>query len=205
LNEYQQEQWQAVWQIIRAKDILNHVGNTQITAEIQSYIEFRCVLTTFQKRHFGSFCSQRCFENKASACCSKDGIVTFWADHVINAYCSTRNQIDNLIKAIKEPHDSNKCIYLKPNGCVWKVTPLGCALFLCDSAQQVVFSNHSELKNDWIQFEHKAKGYRWPDHPVLFDWLEEVYLTAGCRSTLMYINTSPGLLKIKRQFEAGAY
>lgn len=111
--------------------------------------------------------------------------------------------MDDLTKAIQTPHYSNKCIYLSPNGCVWKILPLGCALFLCDPVRQDVFENRCELADTWAQFEKKAKTYRWPDRPVLFDWLEEVYMADGCHSTLMYINTSPGLLRINRKSGTG--
>jgi hypothetical protein len=44
-----------------------------------------------------------------------------------------------------------------------------------------------------------GKSFRWPDRPVLFDQLEQVFMAVGCRSPLMYINTSPGLLRIKQK------
>ena len=38
---------------------------------------------------------------------------------------------------------------------------------------------------------------------MLFDDIEEWFLAAGYRSPLMYINTSPGLLRIKRRAGKG--
>jgi hypothetical protein len=44
----------------------------------------------------------------------------------------------------------------------------------------------------------QEKKYKWPDRPVLFDHLEKVFLDMGYRSSLMHLNLSPGLLRVKR-------
>ncbi len=75
-----------------------------------------------------------------------------------------------------------------------------CAMFLCDQVQQEVFPGERACEKRWDELKHRAQAFRWPDRPVvLFDRLETIFMERGCRSSLMYINTSPGLLRIKRQ------
>ena len=147
----------------------------------------------------GSYCTRSCFENRTSACCSKDGIITFWADVVINVLCTPPEEMNRLRQAIEKPHYQHKCIYLEPGGCTWKIKPLVCAMFVCDPVQEDVIKSSTALNEKWIQFVRQAKTFRWPDRPVLFDRLEEQFMAMGCQSELMYINTSPGLLRVKQR------
>ena len=195
MNAYQQEQLDALNQII---DHIEVLGLSQDDA-IRSYLLFRQQLDEFTRYHFTAFCTQACFESRTSACCSKDGIITFWADMVINVAHAEKRQIDDLRSAIETPLFPEKCIYLGKKGCRWGIRPLGCALFLCDQVQDGVIGQSPDLGLQWAEFQSRAKGFRWPDRPVLFDRLEQVFMDAGCRSPLMYINTSPGLLRIKQQ------
>ena len=199
MNDYQQEQWDALGQIVEKIGSIASIHDGEDCRAIRSYIRYRKQLDAFLTRHFGRFCTQTCFADRTSACCSKDGIITFWADAVVNVCHSTKDQIDDLFAAIQEPLWPHKCIYLGENGCRWQVRPVGCALFLCDAVQADVLEPHPELSSQWNSFTEAAKRFRWPDRPVLFDRLEQVFMSVGCRSTLMYINTSPGLLHIKRK------
>lgn len=199
MNEYLKEQWTALNQIKEWMDAARIFNHRALRDEILGYLEFRERLDRFTGHHFGDYCSRACFENQMSACCSKDGIVTFWADHVINAYTSGMGHADELLTVIGTPTYPDKCIYLGASGCVWRIRPLGCALFLCDGVQKDVFGADSSLKQAWDGFCTEAKGYRWPDRVVLFDRLEQVFMAAGCLSPLMYINTSPGLLRVKQR------
>ena len=194
MNAYQVDQMDALNQIANHIDLL---GSLQ-TEAIGSYLEFRRRLDEFSERHFAAFCTRACFESRTSACCSKDGIITFWADMVINVANADNHQIDDLFSAIQTPRFAEKCIYLGEHGCRWRVRPLGCALFLCDQVEGDVLARNPELQRQWEAYQSKARSFRWPDRPVLFDYLEQVFMDAGCRSSLMYINTSPGLLRVKR-------
>ena len=198
LNEYQKEQWTALNQIKECVDARGPIGS-ELVDEIRSYLEFREGLDSFSDRHFRNHCSRACFKNQVSACCSKDGIVTFWADHVINASASGIGCIDDLLAAIRAPQHSDKCIYLGTNGCLWRIRPLGCALFLCDGVQKEVLDARPSVKEAWDEYRNRARGFRWPDRPVLFDRLEQAFMAVGCRSPLMYINTSPGLRRVKQK------
>jgi hypothetical protein len=195
MNTYQAEQMDALNQIVNHIDLL---GALQEDA-IHSYLEFRRRLDEFSGRHFAAFCTRTCFESRTSACCSRDGIITFWADMVINVANADNDQIDDLFAAIQTPRIAEKCIYLGDCGCRWRIRPLGCALFLCDQVEQDVLARNPDLQRQWEVYQSTARTFRWPDRPVLFDRLERLFMDAGCRSPLMYINTSPGLLRIKRQ------
>jgi hypothetical protein len=72
-------------------------------------------------------------------------------------------------------------------------------MFLCDQVQDIVLASRPEIASRWQALENEAKGFRWPDRPVLFDLMEQKFIAAGCRSSLMFLNTSPGLLRIKQQ------
>ena len=75
--------------------------------------------------------------------------------------------------------------------------PIVCEMFLCDEAERTVFGvNHNALKQ-WNEFKEIKKNYTWPDKPVLFEYLEMIFMEKGCKSPLMYIHYSPGLLIIK--------
>ena len=167
--------------------------------ELQTYLIFRQKVDEFLGTHFSSYCTQSCFENQQSACCSKDGIITFWADVVINVLLCDEDQLVTLFQSIRYPRSPNKCIYLGKQGCCWQLRPLVCAMFLCDGAQQKALSHQPEAQARWNELNNQARSFRWPDKPVLFDTLEIKFMAAGCRSPLMYLNTSPGLLLVKRK------
>jgi hypothetical protein len=199
MNDYQKEQWDALIQI---KHHLNCLGTETLDAlrtSITPYIQFRKELDIFLDRYFSKHCTESCFQSSLSACCSKDGIITFWADMVINACMCNSIEMDRLLNAVRHPAKPGKCIYLCSDGCCWQVRPLVCAMFLCDSVRQAVFSLNPEAAARWCEFEQSAKSFRWPDRPVLFDQIEQQFMDFGCRSSLMYLNTSPGLLRVKRQ------
>lgn len=75
-------------------------------------------------------------------------------------------------------------------------------MYLCDRSKEEVFAKNSQLADQWELLEQKRKRFTWPDRPVLFDDLETFFLDAGCRSPLMYMHNSPGLLRVKRQAKA---
>lgn len=66
-----------------------------------------------------------------------------------------------------------------------------------------VFGKNPELKKKWEKLEAKRKLFTWPDQPVLFDDLESYFMKTGCRSPLMNLHNSPGLLRVKQRAAAG--
>jgi len=200
LNDYQSEQWDALTQVRKALDGLTPVALQEVRLAIEPYLAFRSRVDRFLTDHFSDQCTQSCYENRRSACCSKDGILMFWADVAVNAVCSQPVQLEDVATAIHNPHYPDKCIFLGAQGCRFQVRPLVCAMFLCEQVTAQVFSGAEESRlTQWQDFQQEAKQFRWPDRPVLFDWLETRFMALGCHSSLMHINTSPGLLRIKRR------
>ncbi len=100
---------------------------------------------------------------------------------------------------LKPYHSVYKCVYLSEKGCLWRLKPIVCQMYLCDRSKDQVFGQKSKLKYDWELLEQKRKLFTWPDRPVLFDDLESYFMKAGCRSPRMYLHNSPGLLRVKQR------
>lgn len=199
MNSYQTEQQDALFKAREAVLRLSRPESGALSHKIRSYLEFRRQVDAFHDVHFRHHCSLSCFQNRLSACCSKDSIVTFWADVMINAFVSKAVQLADLALSLTDPAYPHKCIYLGPDGCRWQLRPLMCALFLCDAAKAEVFAANISAQSRWEKLQAQANDFRWPDKPVLFDWLESYSMARGIHSPLMYINKSPGLLRIKRK------
>jgi len=199
MNEYQQEQYAAFQTVIRGLAGLSRNQAAGMEALSQPYLQFRRQLDDFQSRHLADVCTRQCYRSHRSACCSKDGIVVFFADVVINALVSSVPEIDELVARLRHPLRPDKCIYLGRDGCSWKVRPIVCAMFLCDRAHREALTGEPELQRQWVDFERRRKTFTWPDRPVLFDKLEQSFMRRGFRSTLMFLNTGPGLLRVKKQ------
>ena len=199
MNDYQREQWDA---LELASDCLERLDDRErdtLMGEMQPYLQFRHSVDRFLGTHLHTYCTSSCYTNQRSACCAKDGIVTFWADLVINLSCSDRRAIDNLRQSLRAPAYEDKCTYLGPKGCRWQVRPLMCALFLCDAADTDIISADKKRADAWSDLKRRADGFRWPVGSVLFDRLELFFLERGHRSSLMYINTTPALMRVKQQ------
>lgn len=199
MNSYQKEQIEAL-QIIRCHmaDLKTDLLQT-LKVPIKEYFFFRNQTDKFLSEHFSGICNLSCYQNRLSACCSKDGIITFFADVVINALSANEAELDSIETLIKKPKTEYKCIYLAPEGCAWRIKPIVCQMFLCDKAIKEVFGKNPSAQKKWEGFKQKQKDFTWPDKTVLFDQIESIFIAAGCSSTLMYLNKSPGLLRIKRQ------
>ena len=103
------------------------------------------------------------------------------------------------LSILHKPNTGFKCVYLTESGCRWKVKPIVCEMFLCDTAKETVLAQNPQTKRQWDLIEEKRRQYTWPDQPVLFDKLEELFVEAGYRSPLMYLHNSPGLLRVKQK------
>lgn len=199
MNSYQKEQLEALTMVRSHLRQMNPARVDHLNASMGPYHEFRRSLERFTQTHMAGHCTRSCFQSRTSACCSRDGIITFWADVVINAVCATPERLDLMTSSIRQPLRAEKCIYLGETGCVWKIRPLVCAMFVCDAVQADVIDADAERSAQWRRFTMQAKSFRWPNRPVLFDQLELIFLDLGCRSALMYINNSPGLMRVKQK------
>lgn len=199
MNDYQTEQWNALLLARRLLSRIDAVEVERLNKLILPYLEFRNRVDQFLNTYFGTHCTRSCYANSRSACCSKDGIIVFWADVAINMLCSDEVQRTDLERALQKPFQDHKCTYLGARGCRWRVRPLVCAMFLCDPVRATVFQAGNEIEAQWKALQQRAQHFRWPDKPVLFDYFETYFIDLGGRSSLMHINGSPGLLRIKRQ------
>lgn len=165
----------------------------------RDYLHFREEVARFQSHYFQSCCNAACFQDQRSACCNKDGIITFFADLVVNAVVSDASDMDALITCLRVPRKDIKCIYLGPQGCRWRIKPIVCEMFICDRAQQEVFDAAPRASATWNRMKKRELLFRWPDRAVLFDEIESRFMAAGVRSSLMYLHNSPGLTRIKKK------
>ena len=199
MNSYQKEQLETLNMVSRHIETIPKQGKQLLLLQITDYIEFRNTVDAFLGEHFENICTVKCYQSNVSACCSRDGIITFFADMVVNVLVSEESEIKALSKALIKPNTGFKCIYLSGHGCMWRIKPIICEMFLCDHAEKSVFSEKPKVHNFWQQLKQREKQYRWPDRPVLFDDLENYFIAAGYISPLMYLHNSPGLLRIKEK------
>lgn len=198
MNPYQQEQYEAHDLVLKYVATLDAAEKQRLEKMLGDYLAYRKRVDAFLQSHFTDMCTQSCYQGRRSACCSREGIITFFADVVINVLCSPSEDINRIMNVLQQPNTGVKCIYLTSDGCRWKVKPVVCALFLCDAAIRSVFSANPDLQKEWEALRNEKKRFTWPDQPVLFEYLEAYFIKAQCTSSLMYLHNSPGLLRIKK-------
>ena len=201
MNAYQQEQLEALRIVRQGLARLSTSGRRRLDHEIEPYCRFRTSVDIFLDRYLKGICTRLCYRSRTSACCSRDGIIAFFADVVINALTAEKEELDRLEKAIQHPSNEGKCIFLAESGCLWRIKPVVCEMFLCDEAENRVFGKDPGVLNQWVAFKEEKKRFTWPDQPVLFEKLEAFFMASGCSSSLMYIHKSPGLMRIKENRE----
>lgn len=197
LSPYNQQQRDA---ILMVRNYLLCLPPSQLgwlKQRIRSYLKFRKVVASFQEEHFADICSQKCFTSRTSACCGREGIITFFADVVINVLLSTEHEIDKILEALEKDTGGFNCVYLNEGGCLWRCKPIVCEMFLCEHAKNSVLADNENLTSEWQVLRQRERRYTWPTRPVLFDELEDLFLRAGFDSPLMYLHKSPGLLRLK--------
>jgi len=203
LSEYNQQQKDAILMVSQHLLHLPAPKLRWLKQRIKSYVQFRKAVNSFQERHFSDICSQKCFSSRTSACCGREGIITFFADVVINVLLSTNKQINTLLKILERDTGGFNCVYLNENGCLWLCKPIVCEMFLCDAAKNSVLADSESLASQWTGFRRRERMYTWPTRPVLFDELEGFFLNGGFDSPLMYLHKSPGLLRLKAKHGLG--
>ena len=199
MNPYHQEQIDALTMVRRCLDNLPASERQLLTATLADYLGFREAVDDFLTSHFNDVCTQTCYRSRLSACCSREGIITFFADVVVNHLVSERSDVDKLLAVLKKPNDGFKCVYLSNDGCLWRLKPIVCQMYLCHRSKEQIFGKNTRLADEWKLLEQKRKRFTWPDRPVLFDDLESYFIKAGYQSALMYLHNSPGLLRVKKQ------
>ncbi len=163
------------------------------------YLDFRKRAEVFQEKYFFETCNTKCYENKMCACCTKDGIITYFADVALNGMGSGVKEIEGLLEILENPPGTSKCVYLGENGCTWRLKPIVCEMFLCNYAMNKVFEENPDAKLQWEALELERKDYTWPDKQVLFDDVEAIFIGLGYNAEIMYMHNSPGLLMVKKK------
>ena len=199
MSEYNRDQWEALLMVQRYLEGLPASAIERLRETVGPYLRFRCEVSLFQRLFLSEICTQACFTTRQSACCSRDGIATFFADVVINALSSSEEDLNRIKSALVNDAGGFKCVYLGEKGCVWRLKPIVCEMFLCDRAKAALLDRDTTLDARWQALLLKEKQFTWPDKPVLFDELEELFLQAGLKSPLMYCHLSPGLRRVKAQ------
>ena len=171
-------------------DVLKH--------KLADYLSFRKDAATFLSTHFSDICSETCYQSQVSACCTREGIITFFADVVINAVMSNAMENKGLVRGPRFTPGRIQMYLSGEQGCLWHLKPLICEMFLCNKAEDVVLKTNQDIQNEWQALKKREKTFRWPDQRVLFDELEQLFLDAGHISSLMYLHNSPGLLRVKQ-------
>ena len=203
MSEYNRDQWEALLMVQHYLEGLPASEIERLRASIGPYLQFRSEVSRFQREFLSEICTQACFTTRQSACCNRDGIATFFADVVINALFSSEEDLNRIKAALVNDPGGFKCVYLGEKGCVWRLKPIVCEMFLCDRAKAAVLEGDRNRDDRWQELLRKEKQFTWPDKPVLFDELEEFFLEAGLKSPLMYCHLSPGLLRVKAQRKRG--
>ena len=198
MTPYQKEQIEGLEVVHRHLAGLSGAEKEGLRNLISDYLSYRRRVGKFLAEQFKTVCSAKCFQNRMSACCSRDGIITFFADLAVNALVSDKTDLVRLEAVLRSPHEGGKCVYLASEGCLWRLKPIVCEMFLCDAAKEKVFSDNPSARQQWAEFEQQKKRYTWPDRTVLFDVLEKIFMDAGYHPSLMYFHDSPGLLRVKR-------
>lgn len=199
MNSYHQEQIEALMSVKKHLDGLPGDERGALLKLTADYLAFRREVDDFLALHFSRICTRNCYQSRLSACCSREGVIIFFADIVANLLVSDGHDFQRLIAVLNKTNDGFKCVYLTATGCLWRLKPIVCQMYLCDRSKKEVFAQKSQLAAEWEFLEHKRKRFTWPDRPVLFDELEAYFMKAGFRSPLMYLHLSPGLLRVKRQ------
>ena len=198
-SPYNKEQLDAIKIVRQYIDKHQNFEIESLKARLEPYLTFRRETAEFQSQHMSEICNHNCFTSWTSACCGREGIMTFFADVVINLLLSSEKEIEFLTQTLLSDSGGTKCVFLSnEKGCLWHLKPIVCEMFLCDQAKKSVLEGDDRLKLEWAELRKKEKNFTWPDKPILFDEIETIFINKGFDSPLMYFNKSPGLLRVKK-------
>lgn len=200
ISEYNRDQWEAIQMVRRQLGTLSRGQIGRLRRRIRPYLQFRGEVADFQKQHFSEVCTEKCFTSQTSACCGREGIATFFADVVMNVLLSKKEEVEDLLQTLSQDTGGFKCVYLREKGCLWRLKPIVCEMFLCEQAKDIVLGKDEAVREQWEKLCKREKRYTWPSRPVLFDELEEVFIKADFDSPLMYFHRSPGLIRVKTKY-----
>lgn len=202
-STYNQQQMSAIRMVRTYRAGLAPPRLKALEERIAPYLSFRAAVDRFQKEHFSGICTGKCFTSRTSACCGREGILTFFADVAVNVLLSSMEEVDALLAALEGDRGGPNCVYLRDEGCLWRLKPVVCEMFLCDEARRHVLEGNDALAKQWEGLRRQERLFTLPTQPVLFDDLEDLFIDAGLESPLMYCHLSPGLLRLKARHGRG--
>ncbi len=203
ISEYNRDQLISISSVL---EVLSHMSEGELESlrtGIRPYLAFRRDIADYYGTFFRPCCQEICFDTGVSACCGFESIITFFADHVISLTESSEREIEALISVLKRPNLTGKCVFLGTSGCIWRIPPISCAMFLCSQAKERVFDAHPDARIVWSDHQRREKEFTYPGKPVLFDELEALFMERGSESPHLYFHRSPGLLRIKSKAGLG--
>ncbi|MHC1745464.1 MAG: hypothetical protein AB9873_20900 [Syntrophobacteraceae bacterium] len=198
-SEYNRDQLTTLQAVHSSLNQLGESERDRVQESIQPYLRFREAVDRFFFEHFLGECRKACFETGISGCCGFESIITFASDHAINVLCSEPARIAALVDVLTRPNRTGKCVYLGPNGCLWSVRPISCAMFLCGRVKSLVLDGARDCEDEWSRLQNEEKAFTFPDRPVLFDSLEARLIESGVESPHLFFHRSPGLLLVKEK------
>ena len=107
---YQKEQAETLSKVQRHFTTLSARERQELESEVSDYLSFRDEVDAFLCEHFSNICTIKCYQNKVSACCSREGIITFFGDLVVNVLVSTHTEINALMMVLQKRNRGFKCI-----------------------------------------------------------------------------------------------
>lgn len=197
VSEYNRDQGITFKAVNEALQRIGSTGVEKLKESVGPYLAFRRELEEFQAGFMEAFCRKSCFETGISGCCGFESIITFFADHAISFLLSEPREKELILGALEQPNRTKKCVYLARSGCIWKIRPIACAMFLCGKLKSGYIECDHKAKSVWTQFQDREKEFTWPTKPVLFDDLETYFMGLGVRSPHMHFHQSPGLIRLK--------
>ncbi|MBC8199758.1 MAG: hypothetical protein ISS67_02050 [Desulfobacterales bacterium] len=105
MNAYHKEQSDALYIVRRHLSTFSSKQRQQLESDVAGYLGFREEAASFLSTYFSEVCTQKCYKSRISACCSREGIITFFADVVVNALMSQDKEIDLLLEVLKKPNE----------------------------------------------------------------------------------------------------
>ena len=110
MNTYQKEQFNAFAMVQKYLAGLEDSKRGTLKISVSDYLAFRSELDVFLSTHFSQICNRRCYRSQRGACCSREGIITFFADIAVNVLVAGSNEIDGLMETLKKPNNGFKCV-----------------------------------------------------------------------------------------------
>jgi hypothetical protein len=197
MTSYNLEHREAFHLAVRYLNSLPEKERYELQKQTAPYLRFREIVAGFQEAHLSGICTSRCFNDRRSECCAREGIQAFFADVIINVMISSEKEIQEIDGILLRDSGGDRCVYLTESGCLWRLKPIVCEMFLCEDAKEKGFGKDDRLRQKWEDLRKQEKAFTWPDRPVLFDDLESRVIHAGMKGPLMYYHNSPGLLRVK--------